>query len=85
MTKKEEKDLRIMKRKIIRIIWGQTKITKEEYRIKTNEKIKQKLEEDIIIQIKQSRIIWLGQVCRAVNGRLLLAILQWDPLRGKKN
>ena len=63
MTKKDEEDLRITERKIIRTILGPVKVTENEYRIRMNFEIEQELEgEDIIRKIKQQRAKWLGHV-----------------------
>lgn len=47
MTKKDEAHSRILERKILSTILGPIKITEEEYRIRTNDEIKEELKKDI--------------------------------------
>lgn len=60
MKNKEEEDLRIVERKIVRMILGPNKLNKTEYRRNTHNEHFQEIGEDIVKNIKQRKANWLG-------------------------
>lgn len=79
MTKKQEEDLRIIERKILRTILGPLKINKDEYRQRTNHELLTEINEDIVCKIKQQRAKWLGHVWRAGPTMTIYSMLEWMP------
>lgn len=80
MTQKQEEQLRIQERKIIRTILGPIKTEDNEYRIRTNKEILEELNgEDIVRKIKKQRIRWLGHVWRAGNKAMIYSVVEWQP------
>lgn len=80
ITKKEEEQLRIIERKILRDILGPIKVDSNEYRTRMNSELLQEIDgEDIVKTIKQQRVKWLGHIWRAGTEEMIYSILQWDP------
>lgn len=59
MSKKQEVELRVVKRKAMRLIMGSVEVNEYEYRRRTNLKIQQRIREDVVKKIKQQRMKWL--------------------------
>lgn len=78
MTKKDEEELRIAERKILRKIYGPIEIVEGEYRRRMNFELKREIGEDIVQKMKQQRIKWLGHVWRADNS-IIKDMLIWQP------
>lgn len=80
ITKKEEEDLKIMERKILRTILGPVKVGDNEYRSRMNHELRQELgEDDIAKKIKTQRIQWLGHVWRAGPKAMIRSVVEWSP------
>lgn len=80
LTKREEEDLRIVERKVMRTILGPVRVSDNEYRPRMNHEIHQDLGgEDIVKKIKKQRVKWLGHVWRAGMAATTRAIMQWEP------
>ncbi|CAG9829791.1 unnamed protein product [Diabrotica balteata] len=79
MVKKDEEDLRIAERKIMRTILGPIRTEQNEYRSRTNAEIKEELKEDIVTKIKQCRVRWLGHIWRAGDEAVTYAMIEWNP------
>ena len=85
MTKKDEEDLRIVERKILRTILGPIKDQNNEYRLRMNHELLEEIEgEDIIKKIKEQRVKWLGHVWRAGPTTTIYSMLQWQPGRRRR-
>ena len=83
MTKKEENQLLITERKIIRAILGPKKIGENEYVIRLNSEIEQIIEENIVDHIKKQRLNWLGHVWRRDEDDPIKAVVEWKPGKRK--
>ncbi|KAI4462404.1 hypothetical protein MML48_4g00015188 [Holotrichia oblita] len=84
MTKKDEENLRVFERKILRSIMGPIKEADSEFRIRTNEELQRELKgKDIVQKIKQQRIKWLGHVWRSGEESVIKLLVEWKP-GGKK-
>lgn len=79
MSKRDEEDLRIFERKILRTILGPV-IEEDMYRIRMNHELLQEVQNiDIVRVIKQQRVRWLGHVWRAGERATIYSMLVWDP------
>lgn len=80
LSKKDEEDLRIIERKIMRSILGPVKIGDNEYRSRMNYEIEQEMKgENIIKSIKRQRMKWLGHIYRADQQAITAQMTQWQP------
>ncbi|KAI4464236.1 hypothetical protein MML48_3g00008106 [Holotrichia oblita] len=79
MTQRDEEELRILERKILRTILGPVKVAHDEYRIRMNHELKQEIGEDIVQRIKKQRIKWLGHVWRAGEEAHIRTLMTWRP------
>ena len=68
ITQKQEEDLRIAERKILRTILGPIRLNEHEYRRRVNEELAWEMEIDVVRRIKQLRTRWLGHVWRGRPG-----------------
>jgi len=76
ISTEDENALRVFESKVIRQIYGPTK-DKHEWRIRTNQEIKELLiKKDIVRFIKARRIAWLGHVERMDKGRMPWKIME---------
>lgn len=84
LTLRQEEQLKIFERKIIRKIYGGKKINEEQYRRLTNDEIDKILEgENIVRTIKSLRIKWYGHVCRREDSSVIKKIMKWKPQEGR--
>ena len=75
------KKLMIFERKIMRKVFGPTRIEEGYWRIKTNQEINDILKgENIIGFIKKQRLNWLGHVERMSEDNNVKKIYRWKPL-----
>lgn len=80
ITKREEEELKIFERKVLRMIVGPTRLDNGEYRAKTNAELREVMDgEDIVKFIKAQRLRWLGHVIRADREETINAIVKWKP------
>ncbi|KAI4466987.1 hypothetical protein MML48_2g00009559 [Holotrichia oblita] len=79
MTQRDEEELRILERKILRTILGPVRVAHDEYRMRMNHELKQEIGEDIAQRIKKQRIKWLGHVWRAVEEAHIRTLMTWRP------
>ena len=70
----------IFERKIIRKIFGPTRIEEGYWRIKTNQKINDILKGENIIGFIKKRLNWLGHVERMSGDNNVKKIYRWTPL-----
>lgn len=84
MTKKQEEELRIIERKVMRIILGPIKLSDTEYRRRTNQELSQEIGDDVVKKIKQQRAKWLGHIWRAGPGSVIYEVLDWKLGRTKR-
>ncbi|KAK4882770.1 hypothetical protein RN001_003028 [Aquatica leii] len=85
MTKKEEEELRIFERKIIRQILGPINTGENEYRPRMNFEIRDQMKgEDIVNYIKSQRIKWLGHVMRKDKTKTIRIVTEWKPTENRK-
>lgn len=84
LNKREEEDLKIIERKILRIILGPD-TTKGVRRAKKNKEIEEELEnENIVRLIKATRLKWAGHIMRRRSAEMVRRITQWVPLWPRK-
>ena len=79
MTQKQEEDLRIVERKIMRTVLGPIRLNEHEYRRRTNEELAREMEIDVVRRMKQLRATWLGHVWRAGPGATIYDVTEWRP------
>lgn len=80
LTKREEEQLRIFERKVIRTIVGGVKIGEHEYRRKTNNEILQEIKgEDLVRAVKSQRLRWFGHITRADENKAIKILTRWKP------
>src|SRR3978361_1936150 len=80
MTKKNEEDLRIAERKIMRAILGPIKTGDNEYRSRMNHELLQEMGGvDIVKKIKEQRVKWLGHIWRVGESATTYSMTEWDP------
>jgi len=84
MTQKQEEDLRIVERKIMRTVLGPIRLNEHEYRRRTNEELAREMEIDVVRRIKQLRARWLGHVWRAGPGAVNYDVTEWRPGSGRR-
>jgi len=71
----------ILERKIMREIFGPTRINDGYWRIKTNQEINDTLKgQNIIGFIKKQRLNWLGHVERMAEDNIVQKIKRWKPI-----
>lgn len=81
INKKEEEDLKITERKIIRMITGPNVTGEGERRLKTNKEIEEILGgENIVRYIKTQRLNWAGHIMRRKPTDTIRRITEWIPL-----
>ena len=80
LTASDENQLYIFERKILRKIYGPTQNPDGTWRIKTNDELRHRMEqEDIIKFIKSQRLRWAAHVMRMENTRTTRKITEWTP------
>ncbi|KAK4886986.1 hypothetical protein RN001_003257 [Aquatica leii] len=85
MTKKEEEELRIFERKIIRQILGPINTGENEYRPRMNFEIRDQMKgEDIVNYIESQQIKWLGHVMRKDKTKTIRIVTEWKPTENRK-
>lgn len=85
MTKKDEENIRIFERKVLRTILGPIKLADNEFRLRTNNELQTEIEgEDIVRKIKRQRVKWLGHVWRAGEESVIHLLLNWKPAGNKR-
>lgn len=81
INKKEEDDLKIIERKIMRTILGPNTTEDGERRLKKNKEIEEELGgENIVRYIKAQRLNWAGHIMRRKPAEMVRRITQWIPL-----
>ena len=79
MTKRDEEDMRVMERKIMRAILGPIRLDNGEYRQRMNCELLQEIGDDIVKKIKEQRVKWLGHIWRGGTETTVYVLLKWDP------
>jgi hypothetical protein len=80
LTAKDENNLRIFERQILRKIYGPVNIDSV-WRIRNNMEIDNLIEgADIVRFIKVQRIKWLGHIQRMDQARQTRTVLDWKPM-----
>lgn len=79
MTKKDEEDLRVAERRILRTILGPIRIGINDYRRRTNIEIIEKCGNDIVTEIKKQRARWQGHIWRLGEDDMVRIITDWEP------
>lgn len=81
LTKKDEEDLRIVERKIMRSILGPQRTIDGETKMRTNKEIEQEMGgENIARYIKSRRLEWAGHIMRRAPTEMIKRITNWTPL-----
>ena len=84
LTSRNEQQLRIFERKILRKIFGPVQDENGIWRIRKNHELNELIgNTDIVRFIKSSRMTWLGHVMRMDEGRMPRRMLEWKPM-GRK-
>ena len=84
LTSRNEQQLRIYERKIIRKIFGPVQDENGIWRIRKNHELNELIgNEDIVRFIKCRRVAWLGHVMRMDGGRMPRRVLEWK-LMGRR-
>ena len=79
-TNREEQHLRIFERRILRKIFGPVQNEDGSWRIRTNYKLNELIENAGRVRfIKRRRLAWLGHLMRMDDKRTLKRISQWKP------
>ena len=79
MTKRDEEDMRVMERKIMRAILGPIRLDNGEYRQRMNCELLQEIGDEIVKKIKEQRVKWLGHIWRGGTETTVYVLLKWDP------
>jgi len=81
LTSRNEQQLRIFERKILRKIFGPVQDENGFWRIRKNHELNELIgNADIVRFIKSRRIAWLGNVTRMDGMRMPRRILEWKPI-----
>lgn len=81
INRKEEEDLKIMERRIMRTILGPNITEDGEVRMKRNREIEQELGgENIVRCFKANRLQWAGHIMRRKPTEMIRRVTQWIPL-----
>jgi hypothetical protein len=73
--------LMVFKRKILRRIYGPTKVRDGTWRIKSNEELNRLIgNKNIINYIKPQRLAWFGHVHRMPDDRMVKKVYEWTPM-----
>jgi len=81
LTSRNEQQLRIFERKILRKIFDPVQDGKGFWRIRKNHELNELIgNADIVRFIKSRRIAWLGHVTRIDGMRMPRGILEWKPM-----
>jgi hypothetical protein len=73
--------LMIFEGKILKRIFGPTKVKDRTWRIKTNEELDHLIKQNNIInQIRAHRLSWFGHVQRMSDNRMVKKIYKWKPI-----
>jgi hypothetical protein len=81
LTRRNEKQLRIFERKILRKIFGATQDENGIWRSRRNQELDELIRNaDIVRFIKSRRMNWVGHVRRMEGGRIPRRILEWKPI-----
>ena len=75
MTKRDEEDMRVMERKIMRAILGPIRLDNGEYRQRMNCELLQEIGDDIVKKIKEQRVKWLGHIWRGGTEKTVYVLL----------
>lgn len=79
-TKREQEQLSVLERKVMRMIMGPENMGNNQLRRRTNAEIKIALDgKDIVSHIKTQRIKWLGHVWRSGGESKIRSIMEWIP------
>jgi len=80
LTENVKQKLLVFERKILRRIFGPTQKANGEWRLKTNEKSEEAVNnENIVRYIKYKRLSWLGDVERMTTERVAKTTYKWKP------
>jgi hypothetical protein len=83
LTEKDEMQLRIFERQILRKIFVPIQIGKYIWRIRNNAELGQVIKgADIVRFIKAKRVKWLGHIQRMDTSRIAKRIFEWKPKEG---
>jgi hypothetical protein len=81
LTNRDEQNLRIFERGILRKIFGLVQNGDRSWRIRMNYELSESVKNaDIVRFIKSRRIAWLGHVMRMDETRTPERILEWKPV-----
>jgi len=81
LTNRNEQQIRIFERKILRKIAGPVQVENGIWRIRKNHELNELIgSEDTVRFIKSRRMAWLGHVMRMEGGRMPRRILEWKPM-----
>jgi hypothetical protein len=73
--------LMVFERKVLRRIYGPTKVRDGAWRIKSNEELNRLIgNKNIINYIKAQRLAWFGQVQRMPDDRMVKKVYEWTPM-----
>jgi hypothetical protein len=76
----------VFERKILRRIYGPTKVRDGTWRIKSNEELNRLIgNKNIINYIKAQRLAWIGHVHRMPDDRMVKKICEWTPMSTSVN
>jgi hypothetical protein len=79
--RKQKIKLMVFKRKILRRIYGPTKVRDGTWRIKLNEELNRLIgNKSIINYIKAQRLAWFGHVHHMPDDRMVRKIYEWTPM-----
>ena len=80
LTSRNEPQLRIFERKILRKIFGPVEDENGIWRIRKNHELNELTGNADIVRFIKSRMAWLGHVMRMDGGRMPRRILEWKPM-----
>jgi hypothetical protein len=81
LTSRNEQQLRIFERKILKKLFGPIQDEKGIWRIRKNHELNDLVGNVGIVRvIKSRRMAWLGKVMRMDGGRMPRTILEWKPM-----
>jgi len=81
LTGRNEQQLRIFERKILRKIFGQVQDENGIWRIRKDHEMNELIgNADVVRVTKSRRMTWLGHVMRIDGGRMPRRILEWKPM-----
>jgi len=81
LTSRNEQQLRLFERKILRKLFGPVHVENGIWRIRKSHELNELTgNADTVIFIKSRRMAWLGHVMRMDGGRMPRRILEWKPM-----